>query len=310
MKLKHLAAIFAFTIFVAFAILYYTAFYEPSSEEDIGTAFSPTIPKSEGSRVAIGIKDQKTLVLSWQNLPTGTSRIDVFRARLACENWSKWKTTAIEDPNQGSVEIKIYENLSSGYCIYFEAISRSGEALWSSTPLNQIAYLGSSTPPPQGQTSGPGTPSEPLSSTSQSEPTSTSTETQTTSTTTETTSTTTETTSTSTETTSTTTESTSTVLDIVHTENFWVEHVNQRIEIGWQNMPSGTDKIVVSRSVVSEGLWKKLFEQQGPFENKPYVIRLLDETIDSPQYYKLEALSSSGAILQTFGPLLLPALGQ
>ena len=302
MKLKHLAAIFAFTIFVAFAALYYFAFYEPGPQN---TAFSPSLPKNAETGVALALKDQETLVLSWQNLPTSTSRIDIFRAKLACESWSKWKTAEIQDPSSGSVEIKVNENLASGYCLYFEAISKSGEALWSSTPINQIAYLGGGTPPPQGQPNGPGTLNQPPpappplgsppatpTSTPQSQPTSTPPSQP----------------PSGGETTSTPSQSTPIVPDIVHTENFWVDHVNQKIEIGWQNMPSGTDKIIVSRSATSTGPWTKLFEQQGPFENKPYVIRLLDETINSPQYYKLEAFSSSNAILQTFGPLLLSAL--
>ncbi len=306
MKLKHLAAVFALTIFVAFAVLYYVAFYKPEPQDTNIIAISPSTPKSDETGVTIGIKDGKTLILSWQNLPIGTSQIDVFRAKLACESWSKWKTTAIQDPSSGSVEIKANENISSD-CFYFKAISGSGAQTWSSAPQGQIAYLSGGSPLPQGQTNGPETPSQPPpatpTSTSQPQPTSTppppppQNPTSTSN--------------------PTTTYSYynpqgggTTSTNPVHTENFWVEHVNQRIEIGWQNMPSGTDKIVVSRSAVSEGLWTKLFEQQGPFENKPYVIRLLDETINSPRYYKLEAFSSSGATLQTFGPLLLSALGQ
>lgn len=305
MKLKHLAAIFAFTIFVAFAILYYVAFYKPEPQDTNIIALSPSAPKSEGTGVTIGIKDGKTLILSWQNLPTGTSRIDVFRAKLACESWSKWKTTEVKDPNQGSVEIKANENISSN-CFYFKAVSESGAQLWSSTPQSQIAYLNGGSTSQTGESNGGQN-----QQTSQSTSTSTSNQTQgqtSTSTATQTTSTATQTTSTTAQPTSTPTQSTSTVPDIVHTENFWVEHVNERIEIGWQNMSSGTQKIAVSRSTTENGPWIKLFEQQGPFENKPYVIRLLDETIDSPRYYKLEALSSSGATLQTFGPLLLLAL--
>lgn len=303
MKLKHFAAIFAFTIAVAFAILYYVAFYEPKPQETNIVSISPSTPKSEETGVVIGIKNGETLILSWQNLPSGTSHIDIFRAKLACENWSKWKTAEIKDSSQGSVEIKANENISSD-CFYFKAVSGSGTQLWSSAPQNQVGYLGGGTPPPQGQPNGPGTPNQPPppppSGTPPTAPTSTPPS---------------QSTSTppppppSQNPTSTPSQPTSTVPDIIHTESFWVGHVNQKIEIGWQNMPSGTDKIIVSRSTASEGPWTKLFEQQGPFENKPYVIRLVDETINSPQYYRLEAFSSSGAILQTFGPLLLPALG-
>ena len=311
MKLKHLAAVFAFTILVAFAILYYVAFYKQEPQDTNIIAISPSAPKPDVAGVTIGIKDEKTLILSWQNLPTGTSRIDIFRAKLACESWSQWKTTAIEDPNQGSVEIKSNENISSN-CFYFKAVSGSGAQLWSSTPQSQIAHLDGGSPSPQEQPKGSGIPNQPtpppgsppatLTSSTQSQPTNTPPPPP------------------LQNPTSTSNPTTTynyynpqgggtTSTNPIHTENFWVEHVNQRIEIGWQNMPSGTDKIVVSRSVASGGPWSKLFEQQGPFENKPYVIRLLDETINSPRYYKLEALSS-GTTLQTFGPLLLPALGQ
>jgi len=90
--------------------------------------------------------------------------------------------------------------------------------------------------------------------------------------------------------------------------HFWVQHVNRKIEIGWNDLPVGTVQIIVSRSGAMDGPWSQLLLQNQPVTTN-YVIRLVDNTIGEAYYYKLDANGNNG-ILGTFGPELLPPLAE
>lgn len=94
---------------------------------------------------------------------------------------------------------------------------------------------------------------------------------------------------------------------IITTANFWVRHVNQKIEIGWQGLPDNSDKISVYRSKTESGGYAILLEQLNPNTTGDF-IRLDDHSIDEPYYYKMEAKEGS-IILEVYGPEFLPALG-
>ena len=61
---------------------------------------------------------------------------------------------------------------------------------------------------------------------------------------------------------------------------FWVQHVHQYIEIGWQDLSPATTHIVISRAVSSNGPWATLIEQQNIDAAGPYGIRIADDSID------------------------------
>ena len=87
--------------------------------------------------------------------------------------------------------------------------------------------------------------------------------------------------------------------------SFWVEHVNKNIEIGWQGIPASTTLAIVYRSSSETGPWSELLRQTGPHTS--YLIRLIDNTLDRAFYYKMAAREGT-TVLQTYGPLFLPAL--
>ena len=59
------------------------------------------------------------------------------------------------------------------------------------------------------------------------------------------------------------------------------------------------------RSSSETGPWSELLRQTGPHTS--YLIRLIDNTLDRAFYYKMAAREGT-TVLQTYGPLFLPAL--
>jgi len=91
--------------------------------------------------------------------------------------------------------------------------------------------------------------------------------------------------------------------------SFWVQHVNQSIEIGWQDLPASTDGIVVSRAATSTGPWNQVLAQNNPGETGSFSITLVDGTLGDPYYYQLVAFHGTTTVA-TYGPIFLPATGQ
>jgi hypothetical protein len=87
-------------------------------------------------------------------------------------------------------------------------------------------------------------------------------------------------------------------------ETFWVTHVDQKLELGWQNLPSSTTYARVSRAAQG-GEWKTLLEQNNPVD--PYFIRLIDATLHEAHQYKLEVFSGV-SLIGIFGPVTLDPL--
>ncbi len=92
--------------------------------------------------------------------------------------------------------------------------------------------------------------------------------------------------------------------------NFWVQHTDNKIDIGWQNPPAGTTKFIVSRSQNQNGPWSAVLTQQNPPSGGPYSIKILDHTLYEPYYYKMDVYGAQNNITATYGPEHLPALGQ
>lgn len=93
----------------------------------------------------------------------------------------------------------------------------------------------------------------------------------------------------------------------IPTITFWVQHVNEKIEIGWQNIPSSTTKLIISRSKTETSGYEQLFIQQDPITAGNDFIRLEDNTIHVSYYYKMEARTNT-SLINTYGPTFLPGL--
>lgn len=256
------------------------------------------------------------LVLQWNNLPKGTQRVTIYRSELGTEDWKHWKTFDIDATTiaSGFIEIKTNEDMR-GYSFYAEAVatgtgnssSTGGEGsetivLWQSSstvvediPPKHPAITGispTSTAPGTNTTTTPSTPAPETPS-----PSTTST-TQTPSSTTQ-----------GSQSTTTTgvyyaPDGTITGTIEIQRNDFWVDHINRSIEVGWQHLPSGTKEIVVYRSQQSAGPWLELFRQADPVS--PSSLRVLDNTLYTAHYYRMDARSSAG-ILKSYDPVFLPA---
>jgi len=91
--------------------------------------------------------------------------------------------------------------------------------------------------------------------------------------------------------------------------DFWAQHVNQSIEIGWQNLPPDTDTIIVTRSQSENGPWNQILAQQNPSLSGSYSLQLVDGTLNEPYYYEMIAQDGT-TILGTYGPVYLPPANQ
>lgn len=93
------------------------------------------------------------------------------------------------------------------------------------------------------------------------------------------------------------------------TATFWVGYVNQYLEVRWQNLPASTDAIVVARSQNASGTFSELITILSPELTGPRSVYVVDSAFNLPYYYKLDA-RASGTLLQEFGPVFLPPIGQ
>jgi hypothetical protein len=89
--------------------------------------------------------------------------------------------------------------------------------------------------------------------------------------------------------------------------DFWVQYVNRHIEVGWQNLPPQTTLVKALRATNQGGPWEELFEQGSIDPRGPIHIRLVDSSMDTPHWYKVETWVDN-TLLGTFGPVFLDAL--
>ena len=287
----------------------------PNFEIDKGTA-TPNVVRVPS--VHIYGKDSKTVVITWEYLPASTKKIDIYRTpKTDKEDWKKWKTVTIGEgaASGGSFEIKTQGENMNNYEFYFQAVggggSASGTASGTGSGAEEVTWTSSSTvvtppPPPAPTSTTGGGSSNPPSSTPPAPPTPSSTP---------------STTPTSTNPPPdsppaqplnqiyyyTPTGQLSGTSSLTNTDNFWVVHTNNKIEIGWQNFPSSTDAIVIYRSQNQNGPWLQLLRQEGSGFAGPYVIGLLDNTLSQAYYYKIQALDDSNPVAG-YGPVLLNPL--
>lgn len=255
--------------------------FEQPAQKDIYDIFT-------GDWISIGINfDTKAKIsrltggkikLSWDNLPKITSYINIFRKNESGNSWVKWITINIADIKNNFLEV------DGGYKYAIQAVSEEGNILWSSqasavvvsgNPVSSEPSTPSTQSNPAPQLATPSTPNQP----SQPIPSAPA--------------------------------PTGDIYNIKgevvgyapkQTANFWVHYVNKEIELGWQNLPLNTNRLVIDRSVNSN-TWIRLFEQVNPRTDSDF-IRLIDETFTQPYYYKFNAYADD-QLLATYGPLYL-----
>ncbi|MEY4731335.1 MAG: hypothetical protein RL681_281 [Candidatus Parcubacteria bacterium] len=276
-------------------------------------------PAPEVTIYRTGTAKRPTLTITWKNLAKDTVRINVFRSgACAIDEWTLWKIINVYGMSDGIVEIAL--KLSEANCTfsyYTETTNGSGNVNWRSAagpastnippdltvPTSTVATV--SDPPPQTPPPAAPPPSAPP-------PTATSTPTSTPSASPTSTATSTSGSSTSTapgpdQHTYYTPQSTVSGYENPPAGEFWVQHTHQYIEIGWQNLPATTGRIIVYRGDTTTGPWEVLLDQTSPDPTGPYIIRLSDDSITDPHYYRLEA-QHDGIVTGSYGPYLLQAL--
>jgi hypothetical protein len=310
---------------LAYAILQLN-FYVPTpnaapSGGSSGTAAvqSPAIPPPSVNFFIQKAASGNSFVVQWENLPNGTVALNILRSTTGQDNWTLWKTVTItpDELDSGNADLAIGTATEAGYSFEVEAVSgnasttgvgnsssTSGQTvLWTSS--STIPVVTTSTPPeqnppsqnPPGQNPPPqSTPSSTSSSTNPSTSSNPSSS------------------SSSSENNSSTSQTPSGIpyynpqVQITAYGNapgsFWVSHVNQSIEIGWQNIPEGVDTITVARSASSTGPWSTIIIQNNPGTSGSYSLQIVDDTIDEPYYYQMTALDGTTTIA-TYGPAYL-----
>ena len=266
--------------------------------------------------ISVHVKDARTVVVEWKNLPAGTTKLSLYREKIGTKTWSFWQTVAAGS-GSGSAEVTLKAGEdATNYTYYGQAYSSSGETLWASAPTEtQVAVVDPSTgsgqassgppaggppaaPTPPAPPTPPGTPPPigpigPINPTPLPPPPPPA---------------------------APTPpppppsgipyyapNGTITGYIPFQTASFWVGHADtSHIELGWQNLPPPTDMIVVFRSPTGNEPWVELLRQQHPDTVGPSTIRLIDSSISEPYYYKMEAFSGNNRIA-IYGPELLEA---
>ncbi|MEK7094168.1 MAG: hypothetical protein AAB903_02395 [Patescibacteria group bacterium] len=257
-------------------------------------------PPSTDPQINLSVDKNGRLVLTWKNLRSGMRDIHIFRAREGQPRWSLWKTISVSNLAEGLIQLQAtYSQGLLGYVYRFEAVGADGGIVWSSPPTSITG--GDTTPAPntnQTPSSGGGNPSSGNTSPS---PQSSSTTTNTPS-------------STSVD------NSTSTVIyytpqgevsgsSTLSVEQFWAKEVNKKIQIGWSHLNTSSVAVEILRAVNGNGPWTVFFHQSQPVANQPYSLSFVDDAVSQTAFYKLNSFSSSGSILDTYGPVIFQPSG-
>lgn len=273
---------------------------------------SPSVPAPSQPSITLTIQKTPTgnsLVIQWHNLPDGTVMLDIYRGKTGTDpsTWLLWKTESIAGQNLsgGSLQIDLNGQDENGYSFSISAeSSTSGNSntstLWQSSTTVPMVTTSTSENPGTPSQSSPGSPTStnpttnPMpTSSNQNSPSSGPSST---------------TTPTSTPTpTGTPYYNPKVQIETYGSDqsgNFWVQHVDQKIQIGWQNLPPGTTAITVTRSQNQDGPWVTFLTQENPGTTGSYAIQLVDGTLNDSYYYEMAAFNGSTTIA-TYGPIYL-----
>lgn len=304
--------------------------FAPSPAANAPTIVSFTVNKTKNGTV---------LIIEWRNLPNGTKELVVWKAPSGTAAWKAWQTISVSAGSEGSgsATIDIGTLDLKNFDFSLQALGNPGgesggsstteRVLWTSPVIQAtttasgtitFVYNSTSTPNLPSPSSPPATSTPPPAATTTTTNTTPS-QTPTSTAPTPPPATTTPSSAAPTSSTSGTSGNNSNPVIYYYTYtpqqtpsaqavpekgSFWVQHVDQKIEIGWQNLPQTTTKINVSRSANQAGPWTIILTQSNPDPTGPYSIKLVDSTLNNPYYYKLDAFTNS-TIIQTFGPVYL-----
>lgn len=262
--------------------------------------------------LSICVKKDGRMIVVWENLPEETDTLKIYRRKVGESSPSLWLEIPVSS-RSGSTEVSAPGDQNQ-YFYQAEAVSKSGKVVWNSTtaPIQynstNPAATPSNTATPAATSTNNSTPPPPTTPPSTPPPQATSTPSPTTP---------------PPQTTSTPpsppaeSNDTSTIYyytpsgqisgtSTISTANFWVQHVNRKIEIGWQNLPANTDKIVVMRSTNESSGYATFLTVSDPNITSDF-IRLDDHTINTTYYYKM-SIYAGASLLGSYGPILLEAL--
>ncbi|TSC82053.1 MAG: hypothetical protein G01um101420_583 [Parcubacteria group bacterium Gr01-1014_20] len=270
----------------------------------------------EGKLVlSICVKKNGNMSVIWENLPEGTKSLKIYRRKTGESTDSLWAEIATNS-RSGSAEIK-NPGGASDYFYKAEALGATGKVLWDSeTASIQYSSTGSNTTTPGAST--PSTPPGGSQSPQNNTPTSPppvatppadpgpSTPPPSTPPGGETTPTSSPPSEVPGQTYYYTPSGQVSGTSTPETAIFWVRHVNKKIEIGWQNLPAGTTKIVIQRSLFENSGYETLLTQNNPNIQSDF-IRLDDHSINQAYYYQMKTYSGS-SLTNTYGPILLVGL--
>lgn len=316
-------------------------------EETIALPIKPANEPKLTVEIQKGAKED-TLIMRWDNIPAHTARIKIYRAKTGTTAWILWKVidlaniaaggggggigSFIGNAENGSFSISLGKPSESNeeYVYYVQAIIPTGTGTSTSTSTGTGTSTGGGPPPeeilwtspvttPTVTTSTPPSPSAPPPTTETGTPPPS------VPSTTLPTPTTPSTTAPSQPTSSPPTPPPTTPSGIPYytpqgaisgygqpqSGSFWVQHTDNKIDIGWQNLPTGAMSFTVSRSQNQSGPWTQILTQQNPpTTGGPYSIKILDNTLYEPYYYKMDVYDAANNITASYGPEYLPPLGQ
>src|SRR5262249_28758065 len=133
--------VWVFAILVAGALFIW--FVQASTHQGAPAPEATPVPAAGPSpSVSITITTStngNTLLVKWNDLPAGTTAINIFRSKTGQNKYTLWKTVAI-DPNDlsgGQANVDLGNEDESQYQFYFQAVGGSnggGNVFWTSSP--------------------------------------------------------------------------------------------------------------------------------------------------------------------------------
>lgn len=295
-----------------------TANKQPANQQSLNPLASP----SSGPQASLQMDESGRVYFIWSQLSSGVTEIKIYRALRGETSWRLWKTVSVMNNQGGRVQLQSTNTPGLlNYSYYFEAVSGSGQTVWSSDPQSISTPGSTNSPPPTNTSLGQDQTPLPNNGTSGNTQSTSSNTSDSSGSQSSSSAPTNQNTLTPPAPTSTPPGATNTITYYTTagqisgsvsppSQNFWVRHVNKKIEISWQNLPADTSKIVVSRAPDQNGPWTTLLSQEQPVLTGPYTIYLVDEAVNTSSYYLLQAYATSSSATASFGPVFLGPLGQ
>lgn len=317
-------------------IIQLNSVYVPTASVLPGSPAISTSPTPIAPSVTLVIQAKgkmRTLIVRWSDLPAGTTALDIFRSKTtATSSWELWKTVSVPvgQALSGNAQFDLTAN-DLGYQYYVQAVGSGtngqngigggqngsgSNVLWTSSSTSPTATTSGTLS--SGTGAGGGQNSQPYSQTQQTTSAST-----TQGNANSTSSATTAVTGTNTATSGTTGSGGGAasggnpyynpqvqVMGYAGTQgSFWVQHVNQSIEVGWQDLPSSTNDLIFFRAASSTGPWNQFLVQKDPGSTGSYSLQIVDGTLNEPFYYEMTAMQGTVSSI-TYGPIYLAPIGQ